>query len=216
MTKELHKAIMKRPRLRNKFLKDRTENNQKNFKHQRNFCKKLLRTTKKSYYSNLDIKKVTDNKTFWKTTIPLFTKRPLKGEKINLSQNGKNISNDTELCDIFNGFFSNIISELNIPKKYQCFLNDMDSDSILSVLSAFKNHPSIKNIKNKKLNSTFSFEKTYTDVVMKVINNLNVAKTCQVNDIPTKVIKINSKIFLQISLWTTSITVLLMVNFLMN
>ena len=64
MTKELQKAIMKRSRLRNKFLKDRTENNQKNFKHQRNFCKKLLRTTKKSHYSNLDIKKVTDNKTF--------------------------------------------------------------------------------------------------------------------------------------------------------
>ena len=178
MTKELHKAIMKRSRLRNKFLKDRTENNQKNFKHQRNFCKKLLRTTKKSYYSNLDIKKVTDNKTFWKTIIPLFTKRPLKGEKINLIENGKNISNDTELCDIFNGFFSNIIFELNIPKKYQCFLNDMDSDSVFSVLSPFKNHPSIKNIKSKKFNSTFSFENTYTDVAMKIINNLNVAKSC--------------------------------------
>ena len=62
-------------------------------------------------------------------------------------------------------------------------INDMDSDSILSVLNAFKNHPSIKNIKSKKLNSTFSFENTYTDVVMKVINNLNVAKSCQINDI---------------------------------
>ena len=162
MTKELHKAIMKRSRLRNKFLKDRTENNQKNFKHQRNFCKKLLRTTKKSYYSNLDIKKVTDNKTFWKTIIPLFTKRPLKGEKINLIENGKNISNDTELCDIFNGFFSNIISELNIPKKYQCFLNDMDSESVLSILNAFKNHPSINHMKNKKFNSPFSFERALT------------------------------------------------------
>ena len=28
---------------------------------------------------------------------------------------------------------------------YQCFLNDMDSDSTLSVLNAFKNHPSLKN-----------------------------------------------------------------------
>ena len=37
MTKESHKTITKRSRLRNKFLKDRTENNQKNFKHQRNF-----------------------------------------------------------------------------------------------------------------------------------------------------------------------------------
>ena len=30
---------------------------------------------------------------------------------------------------------------------------------------------------------------------MKAINNLNVAKTCQVNDIPTKLIKINKDIF---------------------
>ena len=58
MTKQLHKTIMKRSRLRNKFLKDITENNQKNYKRETNFCKKLLRTTKKSYYSNPDIKKL--------------------------------------------------------------------------------------------------------------------------------------------------------------
>ena len=61
MTKELHKAIIKRSRSKNKFLKDRTENNQKKFKLQRNFCKKMPRTTKKLYYSNLEIKKVTNN-----------------------------------------------------------------------------------------------------------------------------------------------------------
>ena len=42
MNKELHKAIIKRSILRDKFLKGRTETNQKNFKLQRNFCKKLL------------------------------------------------------------------------------------------------------------------------------------------------------------------------------
>ena len=104
MTKELHKPIMKRSRLRYKFLKNRTEKNQKNFERQRHFCKKLLRITKKSYYSNLDINKVTDNKSFWKTIIPLFTKRSLESEEINFIENGKNISNDTELCDIFNCF----------------------------------------------------------------------------------------------------------------
>ena len=71
----------------------------------------------------------------------------------------------------------------------------MDSESVLSVLNAYKNHPSINNMKRKKFNSTFSFENTYTDEVMKVINNLNVAKTCQVNDISTKVIKTNKDIF---------------------
>ena len=74
-------------------------------------------------------------------------------------------------------------------------MNDMGSDSVLSVLNAFENHSSIKNIKSKKFNSTFSFENTYTDVAMKVTNNLNVAKSCQINDIPTKVIKMNKDIF---------------------
>ena len=74
-------------------------------------------------------------------------------------------------------------------------MNDMDSDSVLSVLKAFENHPSIKNIKSKKFNSTFSFENTYTDVVMKVINNLKVAKSFQINDIPTNIIKMNKDIF---------------------
>ena len=112
LTKELHKAIVKGSRLRNKFLKDRTENNQKNFKLQRIFCKKLLRTTKKSYYSLLNIKQnFLEN--IRKTLISLFTKRPLKGEKFNFIENGKNISNDAELFNIFNGIFSNIVSEFN-------------------------------------------------------------------------------------------------------
>ena len=151
MIKELHKAIMKRSRLRNKFLKNRTENNQKNFKLQRNVCKKLMRTTKKLYCSNLYTKKGTDNKTFWKTIIPFFTRRSLKGEKINLIENGKTISNDSELCNIFNGFFSNIISELNIPKKYHCFMNDMDSDSVLSVLNTFEITQTLRISKVKNL-----------------------------------------------------------------
>ena len=71
----------------------------------------------------------------------------------------------------------------------------MGSDSVLSVFQAFENHPSIKNIKCKKFNLACSFENTYTDVVMKVIKKLNVAKSCQINDIPTKVIKMNKDIF---------------------
>ena len=94
--------------------------------------KKLHKTANQIILQSSGHKKVTENKTFWKTIIPLFIKRSLKGEKINLIENGKNISNDTELCYIFNGFLSNIISELNIAKKYKCFLYDMDLDSILS------------------------------------------------------------------------------------
>ena len=59
MTKDLHKAIMKRSRLRNKFLRDRADISREEYKKQRNLCV--------SHFPNLDAKSVTDNKTFWKT-----------------------------------------------------------------------------------------------------------------------------------------------------
>ena len=47
MTKSLHKATMKRSRLRNKFLCDRTEKSQKEHKKQRHFWVNLLKKAKK-------------------------------------------------------------------------------------------------------------------------------------------------------------------------
>ena len=56
MTKALRKAIMKRSELENKYVKNKT--NEK----QRNFCSKLYKKERKKYYEMLDLKNVTDNK----------------------------------------------------------------------------------------------------------------------------------------------------------
>ena len=56
---------MKRTRPRIKFLKNRIDYNKREFSKQKNYCVSLVRKFKKLYYSNLDEKKVTDNKTFW-------------------------------------------------------------------------------------------------------------------------------------------------------
>ena len=56
LAKNLHKAIMKRSRLRNKFLSDMTEMSRKEYKKQRHFCVNLLKRAKKEYFANLDIK----------------------------------------------------------------------------------------------------------------------------------------------------------------
>ena len=74
MTKELHKVVMKRSRLRNKFLKTKSITDRKNYNFQRNYCKKLIRSTKKSLFNDLDISKINDNTSFWKTIVPLFSK----------------------------------------------------------------------------------------------------------------------------------------------
>ena len=56
MTKNLSKDIMTRLRLRNKYLKNKTEENRLLYTEQRNKCVSLLRKTKINYYKNLDEK----------------------------------------------------------------------------------------------------------------------------------------------------------------
>ena len=65
MTKELQNTIIKRSRLRNKFLRNKSLTNRKSCKIQRNLWKKLLRKNKKSCLSVLDTNTFTDNRTFW-------------------------------------------------------------------------------------------------------------------------------------------------------
>ena len=64
MTKALRKAIMKRSELESKYLKNRTNENLKSYKKQRNFCSKLYKKERKKYYERLDLNNVTDNKKF--------------------------------------------------------------------------------------------------------------------------------------------------------
>ena len=88
MTKDLHKAIMKRSRLRNKFLRDRTDISREEYKKQRNLCVSLLKKAKQDHFANLDIKSVTDNKKFWQTVKPLFSNKV----------KAKTVSNELTIC----------------------------------------------------------------------------------------------------------------------
>ena len=73
MNKQLCKAIMTCTHLLNKLRKFNCPENQLVYKKQRNYCDKLFKRSKIDFYNNLNIKKVTDNKHFWKTITPNFT-----------------------------------------------------------------------------------------------------------------------------------------------
>ena len=62
MTKDLSKEIMKKSRLCNRFLKDKSLENRMLYTQQRNYCVSLLRKIKIRYYANLNEKKIQDNK----------------------------------------------------------------------------------------------------------------------------------------------------------
>ena len=77
MNKMLSKAIMNRSRLKNKFHKNPNNINESRYKQQRNYCVNLTRKVKRDYYTNLDIKKVTDNRKFWSTLKPCFSDKSI-------------------------------------------------------------------------------------------------------------------------------------------
>ena len=115
-TKDLHKAIMKRSKLRNKFLKSRNLSDRKNY-IQINLCKRLLKNTKRAYFNNLDMWKVTDNRTFRKTVVPLFSNKFSKSElKIPNISNYKLDNTNDPLKEALR-YFENHPSITNIKSK---------------------------------------------------------------------------------------------------
>ena len=97
-------------RLLNKFRQESTILSHVAYKKQRNICIKLLRKTKKDFFNNLDVKRVTDNKQFCKTVTSCLTDKTLKDERTTLIENEKVITDERGLVKIFNEYFSNIAS----------------------------------------------------------------------------------------------------------
>ena len=103
MNKTLSKAIMLI--LRNKFLKNRSNENKTNYVKQRNHCVSLLRKTKREYYSNLDEQKICDNKTFWKIVKLMLSKKVKFFERITLIENDEIIKTEKGIAKVLNANF---------------------------------------------------------------------------------------------------------------
>ena len=159
MNKELSKAIMNRTRLRNVYLRKRPNENRKKYSKQRNYCISLLRRTKRKYYSSLDEKNITDNKKFWKTVKPFLLDKTPFNAKITLIEDGETINSDNELADVLNTFFSNIVSNINLPEYLisNPYYNKV-RDPVLKDILKYEDHPSVKAIERfPKSKDLFNF-----------------------------------------------------------
>ena len=194
MNSKIHKEVMRRTRLRNKFIDSKTDADRIAYNKQRNYCVSLIRKEKKAYYSNLNIRDVTDNKTFWRKVKPLFSEKVNLQTKILLVEKGndlsdpeisseveKVISEDMEIAETFNEFFVNIVPSLKISPKenYETDVRN-DDEPVLNYINKFKNHLSIKIIKSrKKEEQTFTFNYVSYEEVLNEIRKLQTATTTQ-------------------------------------
>jgi hypothetical protein len=103
---------------------------------------------------------IEDVRKFWKTVKPLLSDKSDIHTTIRLVNDGKIVTNDSEIATNFNDKFSNVISELDLGSGWISSENTSNlKDPIDIALTKFKNHPSILKIHEHLPNpQTISFK----------------------------------------------------------
>ena len=151
---------------------------------------------KKKYFVNLHKKDITDNKIFWQTIKPFHSGKTKSREKITLIEDENLVSDDAEVANCLNIFFSNIVKNLEIPK-YEVVDDlhlNMSSHPTLKAVFKYKNHLSIISIRRfRHQDSNFNFSCINKNTVLK--ESLSTTKASQDTDLPAKSLKENADYF---------------------
>ena len=160
-------VIMDRTRPLNEFRKENSFLNELAYKRYRKFCPKLIKKTKRNFYNNLNVNKMTDNKSFWKTVKPSFTENTLKDKKTVLVENDTTISEENEVAEIFRSYFCGIVDSLNIKR---CKIFKEHSDLIVNLIKTF-------NIKLElNFGCRFSFKNISLEDIKEITRELDILK----------------------------------------
>ena len=94
MNKTLSKAIIQRSKLRNLFLKNRTEENRNKHVKQKILCVTLLQKSKRESFGSLNEKDLSGNKKFLGVVKPLLSYKVIFNEEIALLKDDNIVEND--------------------------------------------------------------------------------------------------------------------------
>ena len=155
-------------------------------------CDKLLKKTKRSYFSNLNTKRAVDNKKFWKTVKSSFSDKSNNFEIITLVEDDSIASDGNKVANIFNEYFNNLLEDLNlnVPENLVNHYCKGEGPVSLTILK-YQNHPSITSIKKNQPLNKFPFENVSVSDIKKKLQNLDTSKATQKSDLPTKIIEEN-------------------------
>ena len=108
MNKNLRRAVIKRSTIKRIANKTKREDDIRKYKDQQNLVVKLNIKSKRHHFRMMQSKRMDNEKEFWTTVKPLFSKKNPMSEKIILIEDGKVLSNDPEAAECFNEYFCNI------------------------------------------------------------------------------------------------------------
>ena len=111
---------------------------------------------------------------------------------------GKNrlITEEKSIAKIFNDYFTSIIKHLHIERKEFDSKNvKFSNNAVLSAVNKSQNHTSILKIKSNRTYSGFSFRPVNYEEALTELKNLDISKTSQLEEVPTKIVKEDLNIF---------------------
>ena len=198
MNKELSKAIMNRSRLKSNYNKNPTPSNRLLFTKQRNFCVTLRRKAIRSDFSRATKNGIMSRNEFYKLVTPYISnKGGLLKNDIILVENGNIISDDLEVANAFNLYYTNIVETTtgNAPVNIADTMaeNSLPSDIINKIIETYKNHPSVTEI-NKAfvVDSKFKFKEVLPNYINGLLHDVNPKKSTGDDYLPPKIVKISA------------------------
>ena len=200
MTKTMRKAIVCHTKLKNIYHKNPSDRNLLKFRKQRNYCVKLLIKTKKDYYENLNINFITDNRKFWKYIKPPFSDKITTTSNFVIYDNDIKISDENEVAEKFNSYFSNIVLNLGIKEiaNYST-CEDNIPDPVQMAIRKYSEHPSIVAINTNCLSEEkHCFNTLPNHDIPKVVSDIDVTKATSCQNIPTKIFKENIDLYIDV------------------
>ena len=198
MNKEFRKAIYTRSRLRNKYCRNASKENEILYKRQRNKCVSLRRKSMKNYFRKIGQQGIVTNKKFWNTIKPFLTnKGHISSNDIVLIEKDSIITEEKKLVELFNNHYINIVQNSSGMKpELICQSFPVKARCVEEIISNFQTHPSIQCIRRENTSldkEPISFALTTAESVAKIVLSLDTKKATGFDMIPTRLVKLGVK-----------------------
>ena len=169
-TEGLKAACKKKNLMYKKYLKNKSCLTEAKYKTYKNKLTYILRAAEIEYYNKKLIESKSDIKRMWSTLNSVIKSKSVIAYPEEFEQEGKLLSNKTDIASEFNKFFVNVGPDL---------ANKIIAPPNMHVYDFMKG-------KNKK---SMNVEDVNTDEIVKIVNNFKSKMSCDVNDINMNILK---------------------------
>ena len=160
------------------------------YRMQRNITTSIYKKSQATYFSEHRAGGVKNQK-FWKTIKPFLTSKQPTNNNIILKEDDKIITDEREICDIFNDYFSHVAMDIgfkdDIPDDF------LTADGFARIIDKHCNHPSIIKIREHIQTQHYLYFTAVNDKhIEKIMQKMDPKKTQGCDDIPSKLLRLGA------------------------